>query len=194
MMKNLIFTACMSAVALGSKTQRYPGLQFRFNQNFFDAVEGAVFSELAPIISLVESYVPTQYTWGDFEITNVKFDYPVVDLTTAAVTIDNTNNGIFTKLPNIKSHTVHIDFDYTFYYIFSFGGGIEFSFEDFQVESGLAVSGDVDTGAVQMQPYSTAIDFGSTNIKFTDNIILEGLSYVLDWLRTPAIWVIDWYL
>lgn len=45
-----------------------------------------------------------------------------------------------------------------------------------------------------MQPYDTAIDFGSSNIKFTDNIILESIGFVLDWLRTPAIWVIDWYL
>lgn len=148
MMKNLILSSCLTAVAVGSQRQRYPGLQFRFNQNFFDDVQEIFFAELAPLVSLVESYVPKQYSFGDFAITNVTFDYPDVNLATAGVTIDNSNSGIFTKFPTINRHVVHVDFDYTFYYLFHFGGGVDFKFKDFQIESGLAVSADPITGAV----------------------------------------------
>jgi hypothetical protein len=127
-------------------------------------------------------------------ITNVTFDYPDVDVGSASINIDNSNSGLFVKLPKINRHVAHIDFDYTIFYLFHFTWGVDFKFKDFQVDSGLSVKSEPVTGNVTMQPYSTEIDFGRSNIKFTDNIILESIWFFVDLLRTPVIWVIDWYI
>lgn len=197
MLKNLIFTACLSAAAVShplEQVQRYPGVQYRFTQNLFDELKGVVFSGIAPLVHKIESLVPTQYSFGDFSITNVTFDYPDMNVSSSQITIDNQNSGVFLQYPKINRHVVHIDFDYELYYLFHITGGVDLKLKDFQFESGFSVTADELTGAPIVDLYETNVDFGRSNIKFTDNVLLESLWFVLDWLRDPAIWIIEWYV
>ena len=42
--------------------------------------------------------------------------------------------------------------------------------------------------------YNTYIDFGRSDITFTDNVILKTIWFFLDWIKTPIFWVINWYM
>jgi hypothetical protein len=50
------------------------------------------------------------------------------------------------------------------------------------------------TGAPIYTLYDTGVNFGKSNIKFTNNILIDFAWFFLDLLRDPVLWVIEWYI